>query len=541
MNVGRQKVPTEPDIRDALSGLSEVEPPRRLATDAAPTGNFPVSGAVPIADEEIVKLPFSLGDVIAGKYEIIGLIGAGGVGYVVSAMHLELGEMVALKFLREESLVHEEVVARFAREARAAAKIKSEYVARVFDVGSLPNGIPFIVMEYLHGKDLADVVRQQGRLPIKVAVEYVMQACEALASAHSIGTVHRDIKPENLFLTRHAEGVEIVKVLDFGISKVALTSGTTQSQRQFVKTMMPMGTPAYMSPEQIRSTGEVDARTDIWALGCVLFELLTASCVFDAPTLMQLGAAILERAPVPLRQLLPDAPPELEAVILRCLEKDVTKRYQNVAELAVALYPFGPRRSRISAERSSYLLNSAHPTGAPLDLGSVAPPPAIESGTRLSPGGAAALAAPRALSEEDLRAMRPNRRLTYVFGAAIALALTGAVLFLKYGEASPTPPTEAASAALAKPAAALPAPAQPAPAEARVAPAPTGALAPTSTDAANAPTRRESSEPEPATSGGSKSKAKGGGGPRLRPRPAGAPRPAGSPRAGGDDEFDVGY
>ncbi|HWA77429.1 MAG TPA: serine/threonine-protein kinase [Polyangiaceae bacterium] len=537
MSLGRRQVPTAPEIRDALSGLSEVVPQPRAVTDAALRENFPASGAVPIGNDDVVKLPFSLGDVIAGKYEIVGLIGAGGVGYVVSAMHLELGEMVALKFLREESLVHEEVVARFAREARAAAKIKSEYVARVFDVGSLPNGVPFIVMEYLHGKDLADVVRQEGRLPIKVAVEYVMQACEALASAHSMGTVHRDIKPENLFLTRHAEGVEIIKVLDFGISKVALQGGASQSQRQFVKTMMPMGTPAYMSPEQIRATGEVDARTDIWALGCVLFELLTASCVFDAPTLMQLGAAILERAPVPLRQILPDAPPELEAIILRCLEKDASKRYQTVAELAVALYPFAPRRARISAERSSYLLHSTNPNIAPLELSSVAPPP-IESSTRLTPGRGAELApgSPTGgLNHADLRAMRPNR-LPYFFAAGIALALGGAFLFLRGGDAGSTKSDPVAAGKPATPVAAAqvaPAQAPAAAARAEAASAPQAAPAPASANAGSVPSDGSAS---------SANSAKGKALPkamRLRPRAPGAPRPPGAAR--GDDEFDVGY
>jgi serine/threonine-protein kinase len=517
-----------------LSGLSECDPPPRAVTNAlAPVESVPTSGAMlSLSTDDVVKLPFSLGDVIAGKYEIIGLIGAGGVGYVVSAMHLELGEMVALKFLREESLVHEEVVARFAREARAAAKIKSEYVARVFDVGSLPNGIPFIVMEYLHGKDLADVVRQEGKLPIKTAVEYVMQACEALASAHSIGTVHRDIKPENLFLTRQAEGVEIVKVLDFGISKVALTGGTTQSQRQFVKTMMPMGTPAYMSPEQIRATGEVDARTDIWALGCVLFELLTGASVFDAPTLMQLGAAILERAPVPLRQLLPDAPAELEAVILRCLEKDVNKRYQNVAEVAVALYPFAPRRARISAERSSYILNSAHPTGAPLDFGSVVPP-ALESTTRLAIGrGAGISVGERANTEintDEVKAMRPRRGLPYFFAAGIAVALVGAYLFLKPQSEPARAAVEASAPLQPKPARATPASAQaevPAPS---LAPSPMPPLEGTASSA---------SERSRATPGATKTKARSQA---VRVRPTGSSRATGAPRAGGDDEFDVGY
>jgi len=301
-------------------------------------------------------MPFAPGDLIAGKYEVIKLIGSGGMGYVVSAMHVELGEVVALKFLRPEALQIEELVERFSREARAAAKIRSEHVARVFDVGVLPDGIPFIVMEHLAGQDLADVLQERGPLPIKVAVEYVMQACEALAAAHASGVVHRDIKPENLFLTKHAQGLDFIKILDFGISKVALAPG---GKRGFVRTMMPLGSPVYMSPEQIRSSDQVDARTDIWSLGCVLFELLTGTVAFNEPSLMQLSAAILEHDPVPLRELVEDAPVELEDVVLRCLEKDVDKRYGNIAELAIALYPFAPRRSRISAERCYHALKNA--------------------------------------------------------------------------------------------------------------------------------------------------------------------------------------
>src|SRR6185295_6201031 len=150
---------------------------------------------------EPIKMPFREGDIVAGKYEIIQLIGTGGMGFVVAANHIELGEKVALKFLRQDCLANQELVGRFAREARAAVKIKSEYVARVFDVGSLPTGAPFIVMEYLEGKDLYEIVHEDGPLRIGTAVEYIMQACEALAVAHASGIVHRDIKPENLFLT----------------------------------------------------------------------------------------------------------------------------------------------------------------------------------------------------------------------------------------------------------------------------------------------------------------------------------------------------
>ncbi len=440
MTPGRRRLPSTSEIDVALQRLdSSSSQPAAPSISGSFHGVGSVSGSIPIQQDEFVKLPFSFGDVIGGKYEIVGLIGAGGVGFVVSAMHLELGEMVALKFLREQSLAYPEIVERFAREARAAARIKSEYVARVFDVGALPNGMPFIVMEYLHGKDLAEVIREKGRLSVKEAVEHIMQACEALASAHAIGIIHRDIKPENLFLTQHAEGVELIKVLDFGISKVALTAGAVPA-RQFVKTQMPMGTPAYMSPEQIRSTGEVDSRTDIWALGCVLFELLTGACVFDAPTLMQLSAAILERDPIPLRKLLPDAPVELEAVVTRCLSKDPTQRFASVAELAIALYPFGPRRARISAERCSYILRGTNPGTEPLELTTISPPPST-SASPVSKSAVTGSPATGVVSDEEVRAMRGGKG-RYLAVAAIA-ALAAAAFFIFKPKADEVPPVAA--------------------------------------------------------------------------------------------------
>ncbi|HYQ02911.1 MAG TPA: serine/threonine-protein kinase [Polyangiaceae bacterium] len=394
--------------------------------------------------EQAIDMPFAPGDLIAGKYEVIKLIGSGGMGYVVSAMHVELGEVVALKFLRPEALQIEELVERFAREARAAAKIRSEHVARVFDVGVLPDGVPFIVMEHLAGQDLADVLQERGPLPVKVAVEYVMQACEALAAAHASGVVHRDIKPENLFLTKHAQGLDFIKILDFGISKVALAPG---GKRGFVRTMMPLGSPVYMSPEQIRSSDQVDARTDIWSLGCVLFELLTGTVAFNEPSLMQLSAAILEHDPVPLRELVEDAPPELEEVILRCLEKDVNNRYSNIAELAIALYPFAPRRSRISAERCYHALKNAglECPEFEVEIQSVYPPSNGEqavpaSGHRMTgamTGRGLRTSARRTgqavVNNEELETIRPSKKYK-VAGvlALIAATAVGAFLFAQH-------------------------------------------------------------------------------------------------------------
>ncbi|HKQ70507.1 MAG TPA: serine/threonine-protein kinase [Polyangiaceae bacterium] len=342
-------------------------------TNADRKQRLPSSGYQPVV-EQGVAMPFEVGAIIGGKYQVNKLIGTGGMGFVVSATHVELGEKVALKFLRTESLANQELVGRFAREARAAVKIKSEYVARVFDVGTLPDGSPFIVMEYLEGKDLYVTVRDHGPLSTLLAVEYVMQACEALAVAHANGIVHRDIKPENLFLAHRGQGMDVIKVLDFGISKVALTGSLYEINVPLVRTMMPMGSPVYMSPEQIRASTDIDMRTDIWSLGCVLFELLTGNPAFDAPSLTQLSAVILEDDPALLRSLVPNAPPDLEKIISKCLAKDPAKRFQNVGELAIALFPFAPRRARISAERCCYVLKAAGIYDRDLELPSMHPP-----------------------------------------------------------------------------------------------------------------------------------------------------------------------
>ena len=231
------------------------------------------------------------GDVLAGKYRVERVLGSGGMGVVVAAMHLTLQERVALKFLLPEGAKKEETVTRFLREARAAAKIKSEHVARVSDVGTLESGAPYLVMEYLDGSDLSALLRRDGPLPPRDAVEYVLQACEALAEAHAVGIVHRDLKPANLFLARHAGGAPRIKVLDFGISKLtARDPSMPPDDPSMTRTRAWLGSPLYMSPEQMRSARDVDTRTDIWALGVILYELLSGKPPFDGETFPELCA-----------------------------------------------------------------------------------------------------------------------------------------------------------------------------------------------------------------------------------------------------------
>ena len=516
----------------ARRGRTTAEGPALTQSEARET--FPTSGLQPLSHEPL-QVPFAVGDVIASKYEVTGLLGSGGMGYVISARHIELGEMVALKFLRPEALAHAELVERFAREARAAAKIRSEHIANVFDVGTLTDGTPFIVMEYLDGKDLADYLHQEGALPISVAVEYIMQACEALAAAHANGIVHRDIKPENLFLTQQAQGMHTIKVLDFGISKIALPRG----KRDLVRTQMALGSPVYMSPEQIRRSDQVDARSDIWAVGCVLFELLTGVTAFDEPSLLELSAAILEREPVPLQTLRPDATEELEQVVLRCLTKNPDDRYQNVAELAAALYPFGPRRARISAERCYHILKNAGMVEAELALASAFPPPLASGRVTAASLGAptARTTTPAALDiavEDDnvpAKAGRSAGKIAIFVALGVAAAAASFLLLRGHGVDAAATSAAAAPAREVEPtAAAAPRPATPV---IDLDQEPTGSV-----NRASAMPPSNAAKPSDAT------KPTTAAGARLAkaPRPAHATAAAGGKRArGSDDELDPGF
>ena len=275
------------------------------------------------------------GDVIAEKYRVERVLGAGGMGVVVAARHLFLDEKVAIKFLRPGMLADRELVSRFEREARTAVRIKNEHVARVLDVGTLPDGAPYIVMEFLEGCDLSDWLTQRGPLPIEQAIDFVLQASVAIADAHGIGIVHRDLKPANMFCVPRNDGNIVVKVLDFGISKV--TGAATGAGLSMTATATMMGSPIYMSPEQMRSAKEVDARADQWSLGVILFEILTGRPPFLGETFADVAVRVATEAPPPMRSLRPEVPAGLESVILRCLAKNRTSRYAHVGELAVAL------------------------------------------------------------------------------------------------------------------------------------------------------------------------------------------------------------
>jgi serine/threonine protein kinase len=289
------------------------------------------------------------GEVVAGRYEVERVLGVGGMGVVLAARHVQLGQRVAIKFIRGEVAPDSSAVSRFLREAHAAVALSSEHVTRVLDAGTLESGAPYMVMEYLDGVDLSEVLRRNGVMAIPEAIGAVLQACEAIAEAHTKGIVHRDLKPSNLFVTRRVDGTPLIKVLDFGISKMADRQGVANANLTGSGSIM--GSPSYMSPEQVRSVKAVDGRSDIWAIGVILYEVLTGVSPFEGETLGDTFARIVGEDPVPIRTRRPEVPDGLSKVIGECLERKVDQRIQTVGHLAAKLLPFAPRDSALLVER----------------------------------------------------------------------------------------------------------------------------------------------------------------------------------------------
>ncbi|MEI9936130.1 MAG: serine/threonine-protein kinase [Pseudomonadota bacterium] len=310
-------------------------------TDLRPVTPYVDSGQAEEAPES--ELPVPEGELLGGRYLVERIFAEGGMGIVCYGRHLQLEQPVAIKFLRRALAGKPSVVERFLNEGRALAALRSEHVVRVMDVGQLESGRPYLVMEHLDGIDLDTLVDRDGPLSVETAVSYALQICEPLAEAHALGIVHRDIKPENLFLWSGGPREDIVKVLDFGLAK------QFGSPRAMAVTgpQDSMGSPCYMSPEQITTPQNIDSRTDIWSLGVVLHRLLTDSLPFDGGNVLEVLSHVLSAAPKSLHEARPelDFDPELDAIVHRCLEKLPAARYQTMAELSQALSAYLARRA----------------------------------------------------------------------------------------------------------------------------------------------------------------------------------------------------
>jgi serine/threonine-protein kinase len=396
-----------------------------------------------MAEDVTPKLP-QPGDIIGGKYEVVRPIGKGGMGVVFEAVHTRLQQRVAIKMLFPHARDAPGAIARFEREARAAGQLRSPNVARVLDVETADGELPFIVMEFLEGNDLDDEIAGAGRLPVEDAVDYILQACAAMREAHFLGIVHRDLKPANLFLCRTAEG-PLIKVLDFGISKI-----TSEIDGRLTGPLQTMGSPVYMSPEQLRGLRDVDARADLWALGVTLFELIAGRPPYVGTVTSTIAAILSDPAPKP-SSLRRDIPVGLDDVVLRSLAKKPSDRYQDAETFAEALVPYASTEG-VKRLRASF--------AAPLE------PLANRRLTPLSTATTGDRSAPTALAMRDPKpyptstaqtwstsplalGLVPRRRLLLAVGVGV-VAGTVAAMFLLLSS-GPTARTEPSAASLEVP------------------------------------------------------------------------------------------
>jgi serine/threonine-protein kinase len=377
----------------------------------------------------------SAGQIVADKYRIDAIVGTGGMGVVAAATHVELDQKVAIKFLRDAS---PEALARFHREARLLVKLKSQNVARVFDVGALDDDTPYIVMELLEGEDLGAALKTRGRLPVEEAVDYVLMATCAVAEAHTMGMIHRDLKPANLFLARGPGGTTLVKVLDFGVSKVVEQDRPSDMSRpgDLTNEGVALGSPGYMSPEQMTSSRDVDARSDVFSLGAILYRLVSGDAPYKGHSVVSVLANMAIEPMRPLDEVAP-VPRQLAEVVERALAQDREQRWPSVAHFARALAPFASRRGRQSVDQILATMHVA-PDG-PLGETRVRPlsfPPVVGATLPLGSLGQPALGAPAAHKASGARTFAVAAA---VVAATLALVIVVALALLRRPPVTPAP------------------------------------------------------------------------------------------------------
>jgi eukaryotic-like serine/threonine-protein kinase len=314
------------------------------------------------------KIP--VGTILVGKYRVVREIGRGGMAAVYEAEQLSLGKKVAVKILAAELAASTIVIERFFREARAAASVKSPYIVDVYDSGRLDDGRPFIAMELLEGESLYDRMARVRIIDVETTIRVVVHTARGLVKAHAAGIVHRDLKPENIFLTKGEDGDDICKILDFGLAKFyAPVNPEEKAQKRLTREGAVFGTPAYMSPEQVKGQGNVDHRADLWALGCMAYECLIGRPVWNMDQGVAMTFASIATGPIPVpSQARADLPPAFDAWFKKCLERDPGKRYQSAKELSDAFVESWGQRPH-----SSHSFPNVMPHGAIPGSGGHAP------------------------------------------------------------------------------------------------------------------------------------------------------------------------
>ncbi|HEY8038146.1 MAG TPA: serine/threonine-protein kinase [Polyangiaceae bacterium] len=466
---GDQTDPTKGSDGGSVSGdLQSGKTPSqaRILSDSPPPSIDPEDEGRALLGE------LTVGSVVDGKYRVDQVLGRGAMGVVVAATHQQLGERVALKFLRYRAKPGgtDDFQSRFRREARVSAKLKNEHITRVIDVGVWRERVPYMVMDYLNGQDLREVLKATGGpLPIPVALDYVVQICTGIAEAHANGIVHRDLKPSNLFITKRPDGSDLLRILDFGISK--WSAGESEVD-ELTQTGVVLGSPKYMSPEQLFGSADVDARADVWSIGAILYEMLSGRPPFDLPTFTKICAELsTNRMPPSLHERRPEITPELDAVVMKCFVRAPEERIQNVAELAGALLdaigaPFAdavrlkiastldPRSGRdaMAASGGSALSLSSGSYRAVLlsNTGSssiVRPPSSAPVDTLVSSAGSKAATLP---APPDVPDFHPARRRLAV-GLLVAVVLAGGVAYFAFGGRDETKATAPAATTAGQP------------------------------------------------------------------------------------------
>ncbi len=467
------------------------------------------------------------GEIVEGKYRIVGLIGEGGMGAVYEGENVRINRRVAIKVLHAAFAGEGEVVKRFEREAQAAGRIGNDHILEVLDLGQLANGDFFMVMEYLDGESLGQRIKARGRVPPQELAPIARQVLAGLGAAHNAGIIHRDLKPDNIFLLKEKAGQkDFAKIIDFGISKFQ----PLNNEMRMTQTGAVMGTPYYMSPEQAHGSSEVDSRSDLYAIGVILYEAVTGSVPFDAATFNQLLFKIVLSEPPPAQQLAPDLDPAFATLIEKAMARDPGQRFQSAQEFAQAIAAWEQQGTGVVVPARSSQVSLADITGNVPAVGAGAAGQAAFSQSQPTPGGPAIPTGAQTSgnwASSQAGAVIPKRSNAPLFaalGVVAVLVLGGGALAARHfahGDSAPADSATAAPSAVSAP---------------NVTKAPEPAASSAAEETPPAPSASEEAAPSASAAEAAKPTAKPPSAPHVaawkpaaKPRPAATKKPAPAP------------